>query len=1116
MAGAVAARRRKRRRRRLPRAAIAIGLVVAAALWINISLAVRPAVLEARIREALSRVLETPFRYGSFGWSWTRGAEVRDVEILDPGGGGTLLSARAIRVRPGYPALLRGRFEVERVTVEGPDVRLFRGRDGKWNAGGIFKAGFPPASGTVPARRAAFPGILIEDGRFACVEEGAPGRSAWTVEGVFAEARSLRDGSVAFRAEMRLDVARRVEVAGTAELAEGGPVVRFGVEARKVDIAWPLARLLGGVENDVLRSIKAKGFVDVVGDFKYDANEGLVPIGVTASVLRAELATDLLPASVRGLKGTLHLRERSIEARDIEGLLGDGRLNAEGRVELAHPIFARPPSPGPARWTLKCSLDSFVIDERLRDALPRDAPARLLFDHYRPRGRAGADVRILDARGFPPRAEDVSATVRLDGCDLVYHEFPYPVSDVRGELLVEKGRIAFERPLTGRSGPVLVTASGKGLEIARGGDVDLTIRVEGLPLDEKLRSALPAAVLPIWDDLRLVGAANGIVSIVRKGAAPAARADPAFRPQRAAVDIFAYPRDVRLSYRGFPYEVRGISGKVQIELEGRSKRVTLDDLVGRHGGQVIAGSGVVELDGPSRMEINLRSESIAADADLAAALSPGARRLLSDFNFKGRARVGVRIHSTAPGASGVEADVDLIEGSVEHKRFPYPLQLAGGRLRAVGDHTIEFDGLSTPRGAAPGVIAGGTLTTRGSERTLGFNLDIADLKFDAGLVRALPAELAGFVTRMKLGGVYRGRLKGVYIFDEDDPAKDSIDYAGIDVSAREAAVDFGLKIHDMVARGSFAGAKGSGRPHRLVGEVEVESAWFNRLHLTNGDIDFVLGVSHPAILEAREGRTIEGRGYLPPRAIIDRLSKDVDGTFQMLFHSKDLYGGVVDGFLYVDTGSRADIGGDFVGKDLQVARAQEDIFGTRAGGTAGTAKGHISFEGKNGEPASITGRGEGTIEKARLVELPLFLGILSALFGEESSRHYFHEVLLRYKIAGGKFVAASDGIEIRSAAVKLLGGGTLDFRGELDLTLQPRLLDFKIPVVEQILLLLKKGLAQVWVTGNLTQPKVQFVTGAGILRIGIDPASPDAGIPLPTDLRGGKGEKKGAPQGKER
>jgi hypothetical protein len=76
----------------------------------------------------------------------------------------------------------------------------------------------------------------------------------------------------------------------------------------------------------------------------------------------------------------------------------------------------------------------------------------------------------------------------------------------------------------------------------------------------------------------------------------------------------------------------------------------------------------------------------------------------------------------------------------------------------------------------------------------------------------------------------------------------------------------------------------------------------------------------------------------------------------------------------------------------------------------------------------------------------------------------------------------------------------MDFAGNLDLSLSPEFIRLKIPLVDQVLELLKKGLAQVWVTGEITKPSVRFVTGAGVIQVPIDTRAKPADRPLPGDL----------------
>jgi hypothetical protein len=1117
---------KKRRRFRFPLALAWIGLVVCGGVFLNLYLALRPAAIEARFRAELGRFLRTPFQFSSLRLSWNGGAEIRDLRLfLEPSSGDSrtpeetapgapaglpegaleLLSARSVRLLPDFPKLLSGSFEIKQVILDSPFLRVSRARDGSWNWSRLLRSEGPPLAAS------RLPSVLVEGGRLAFGDERTFREPfGETVEDMYARLAMEPNGTISFRAQVRSALARKLDVSGSASGLEGKPVVRFRVEAKKLDLSRIPPQLLSAELAEEARRLKLEGFLDLQGDFKYDSNEGLSLLGVVGNIVRCEFLPPFSPFPVKGLKGTFLLKERTLEIREVEGGVGGGKLAGLARVEFDGPWLFSPNPSTAAWWTVKCEVSSFLVDRRIRDALPPSA--RKVFDEFQPHGKVGLELKVLESRQFPPRADEVSATLRLDGLDCRYYEFPYLVQDLQGELLIEKGRVKFKQPIEARNGPISVKISGGGVELSRRGDVDVTIKVDSVPLDERFRSALPEEAHEIWDAFQLLGSGDGIITIFREGLKEEPEATLGAHIERPRVVVTAYPRGVRMSYRQFPYEVSGISGNVHFDT--RARRLTFEKLEGRHGEQVITGNGVFEIGPPSRFNITLHTDSLPVDEDLISGFSLSGQRLLRDFDFRGRVKADVKIESTGSGSSQVKSEVSILEGSVRHQDFPYPLDLAQGNLIVMGDQTIEFKGISTPEGSVPHVLCDGILTTKDRERMLTFNLDVKDLRFDAKLAKALPPELASFVKGMKLGGVYDGQLDGTYSFDEATPDLYSIRYRGVDVIAREAAVDFGLKIHDMSGTGTFIGDKVSDQPHRLRGSIYVDSAWFNRVHLTKGNVIFSLGEEHPAIQAARAGKKIEGHEYSIPQEMVSRLSGEkVKDTFQMLVNSPDVYGGKVDGFLFVDTGDLNDLSGDFSGRGLQVSKAAEDIFGAKATGSGGEARGKISFHGRNGDYRSITGKGEGFIENARLVELPLFLSLLSVLFGGNSTRHYFNEVILKYGVADGQFKAdKSDGIEIRSAGLKLVGGGTLDFDGKLDLTFEPRVLDFKIPVVDTILTVVKKGLAQIWVTGDLAKPQVQFVTVGGILRIGIESGDGEKKPPLPTDLRKTTDPKEPPPQ----
>ena len=1115
-------KRRKRRRFASRRALGWTVLVVLVCLGVVVFRALSPATYEPVVRDLLGRYCRAPVDFDRLNVSFARGVEVDGLRIAearsDRSDRDTALRLRSVRVVPRLGSLLRGGFDIEEVVLVEPELRVVRRADGTWNLQDLlpeeWAASAPKTTGPSTEEPAAndrptdapvadregdtgaelpsLPAIRIHAG---LVEyEGPDGETAELTD-VYARLQPLGDGVFAVQTELRSEGARRVRATGELRLPRSGgkPSAQFSINLAKLDLSLPLKRLLPAAARQRLAGLDVRGVADLNGEFHYDADRGLVPTRLYGRVLRCDIDHGSMPYAVQNLSGPFSASGGLVKLGRFTGTLGGGPLSASGSIEFD------PTSWSLSGWNLHVEADSVMVDGRVRAVLSTDGQAA--FDQYKPRGRVALVFDVPHSTSFPPALEDVKGRIRFLSFGATYRLFPYAVDGLQGEMSLERGWLRFTEPLRARSGPSSIEIAGAGVELKRDGVVDVVIKAYGVPGDERLRASLPVSSRPIWDDFRAQGSGDGVVEI-RRAARPDGVPEPEVqRTPRVVVTVF--PRNVRIAYRHFPYRIESLTGRIGLDFGTHT--MSFVDLRGEHGDHIITGEGGVDLE-TGVFRLDLHTDELTVDEDLRAAFSESGRQLLDEFQFDGRVAVDVGVQTVETGEVHVTTEVGLIDGVVQHKMFPYRFELASGHLSVGGDQTLRFRDVQTAEGFEPKVKFDGELTTVGQRRTLGFRIDLDSFQFDERLLAALPEKLARFVQRMGMAGLYSGRLKGNFEFDEEDPDYMKLTYSGEDIVAKDAEVNFGLKIGSIAAGGAFVGTKLPDRPHYLVGVVDVASAWFNRLQLKDLSIDFILGEEHEAVAAARQGRLLAGRNYKPPPEIVERLRPDrVDETFQALLHSDDLYGGVVDGFLFVDSGSKGDVGGDFVASGLQVARAADDVFGAGGAGTKGEAEGWVKFGGKAGEVQSIRGRGHGRIVRARLVQLPLFLGLIGVIFGDSSEGHFFRGVSLDYEIRDGRFDAGSGGIEIDSAGIKLFGGGTLDFDGELDLALQPRLLGFKIPVVETILSFVKKGVAEIWVTGDLKAPKVQFVSAAGAVRIGIgaDGKEGEGSERLPSDLRRG-------------
>jgi hypothetical protein len=1071
--------------------------LIALVLGVNVYLALRPASIRAVIFQRLSAAFRVPVEVGNCSFGITRGIVIEGLRVQCPHhtvGAETrqFLEAPSIQVEPSYTALLMGEFRVREIVARQPKVFVHRAANGRWNLEGLVAA---KTDDTPPPSVGIF---RLESGTVTYVDEVTFGHTVSRVaEDVDLTWSQDRDGAVRVRADFAMDGIARVLLEGDLARDERGLQGTLRVAARKVDLRSHVG-LLGRFEGlAALRRETVRGFVDADAEVRFESGQIQLQT-VAGSLVGGSVAFTTAAATVDHLNCGFTYADGSVQVSEVKADIEQAHLT--GAVGLRG-------VGDPAReggWSARVQLAGVDLDERLLSWFPEQV--REWVEKLRPSGMVSVALEVVSAKTFPPELDDCAITVRLDGVALRPPDFPYAFEDLRGELLIEDGRLTLPTPIRGtcprldagtprESNETTVQIVGAGIELVADGDLDLTAKVENVSLDERARSLLPPKGRPVWDQFQLLGTVDGTVTLTRSAARDGIPPGALRLTATALSD-----GGVRMNYAGFPYVISDISGKATFD--SKTRRLIFIDLKGKHDSRIVLGDGVVQFGSPTQLRIDLHSDEVAVEPDLVAALPEKARRLLADFGVEGRLSADVSIHSTNDRGVEVATELQILEGAVQPTLFPYRLQLGAGTLKLLGAHTMEFVGVRTPEGYSPSVLFNGGLVSPGIERELNFKFEATRLPFDSKLTAALPTDLRSFAETLGLRGTFEGTIEGQYVFRDDDPSHFRILYHGEGIRTRDAEVDFGLKLRRMIGEGALVGRKEPDQPHYFLGKVLVESALFNRLELTNGEVQFTYGTEHEAIAAARAGGDAVESGYVPPPWLVARLQPEtLRNTFQMLIHSADLYGGQVDGFGYVDAGEQYDLGGHLVGENLDLGLAAEDIFGVTGTDTEGTAAGTVTFTGRTGDLDSLRGEGQGTIKNARLVELPLFFGILSLLFGDSSERHYFREVLLSFGIEDGRFVAAANGVDIRSQALKLRGSGAMDFQGKLDLNLLPRFLTLEIPGVEQLFSLLKRGFAQILIRGTLNEPKVALATAGGLVEFDLDVSEDEAPPALPRDQR---------------
>lgn len=1074
-----------RRTQRIALAAVWSVFLLAAAVGVTLRLALRPEAIEAEVRRLVSSAFARPVSFSGLRFGWWRGVEILDLRVEIPGGPGPGGDQPAetwkidrLRVAPSFWGLLRGKVEILAASAKASELSLRRDASGSWNALRALRPEALEALSRSAGPSGRWPAIAVEVDRARLEDEALPGfPAALELEGLSVKFRGGAGGAYGLGAFARAGSAS-VELAASVRASAGGPSALGTISVRRADLAALRAALPAELSRRI-SSVEIRGFLEATVEWEASAGGAFRVRGASGRLARAAVSSPELPYPVTGLEGEFRCGEDFVECTGIRGAFGRSPLSASGRAEFPGGLSL------PARgfekgiWRASLAVGSLEIEPRLRAAMP--AELRDFSERYGPEGTFDVEVGIEGSFDRPVRPEDIRALVRFSDASIAFHKFPYRVRGLAGSIAIENGRFLLPAPIEARPGAFEGSLSGPGGDLRKCGDADVTIRLRSLPLDETLRAALPPTVLETWDAFQIAGSADAEIRVTR---APPEHpgADPRAPCAPTHVRISAVPRGARICYRKFPYEVTDISGRVEIDVVG--KRVRFEGLEGRHGSAKIAAEGVLEHGTPYLFSLALSSGELPIDGDLRDALPPSERELVEDYGLGGTVRAGVQIRADAPGASRFSAELGAVAVRLSARRFPYPLDLVEGSVRIAEDGTASWSGLATAAGSKPYVVLGGRLAREGSVREVRLELDFDSVDFDDKLRDALPPHLERATSNMGLGGLFRGRVEIVRRTDDSRPGWGELRYEGKDVSVRSGSVDFGLKIRDLEARANFSGDL-AGQAGVVEGEVAVQSGMFNRLRLSEGLVEFALGKE----LSRRAPEPgAEGGG---PPAPGDGLRGKVAGAdpkriLELAVRSQDLYGGRLRGRLFVDVGDGGDFAGEFVADGVQVSRAAGDVFETTVRRASGRAGGRVSFAGKNRDSRSIAGAGSCRIEDARLGEVPLFLDVGRLLFGEGAGSGHFREVRLEFRIEDGKFVAdPPSGVEVLSPSLTLAGGGTMDFRGNLDLLLEAQILGVRIPLVDEIFSLLKKGLARISIAGNLSKPKVEFVTGAGMLRIGL-------------------------------
>jgi hypothetical protein len=999
--------------------------------------------------------------------------------------------------------LVRGQLELQQVVVLHPNLKLCRRRDGTWNLQGLLADPWP---GPWLERS---PPIVIENGTIEVqtdLEQAAP-------QAIPPSARPAPGGS----AQAGLQLAQGPGKGGGGSSASAGA----GAAATRGDAKAAAGAVL--LREVSIRIEQAQGFQykftgSARGDlFEKLALEGTLDLDTGRLVLSGELAGLTLSESLRRrippkarplvqalalnsgtldvelsrfsydpraaagsrvhYRATARLREGVWECphlpfhiNDLSALVRveDGRLTinkpAQGSNGLTGVRFwgsVTPEDFGGAPLDLHVELTDLELHQRLRDRTPKEYDE--LWDVFSPRGRVNLALDLVRPARDQPL--DLSARVFCRDVSAMYRHFPYPLDHLTGTLTLQKQslRVDLHASIDGR--PISLA----GLIENPGDDaiVRLDIDAESVPVDDAFRRALPPKVRKIVDQFQPSGSVRGHARVFRQP-----MVGPDARPEgQIAIDAeLDLAERCEIKWADLPYPVRNLTGRLEIHPD----HWVFKNMRGRNGQAVITASGSVvklpiaklrpEVD-PLKIDVFLRAENLPFSDELRLSLPVAWRQSWPTINPTGSCNVAAEVHVN-PGRDDNTHIVILPrpESNVrlEIPRFPQPNVAPGGttelRLEDVGGRFVFDNGKVAMNGVgftfrgAPVRFSHGTVCM---EDTGSFDLSVSDLwidqiRLDSELRKKMTPLMSQFALRLDDGKTFRARgdLQIGWSGVRGEPAWCRWDKAL--VVFNDNTIKTGIPLEHIQGELNHVSGWSNGTALEVHGIVKLASVSLIGQQITNFESPFHV-VGGTAQLDSIAGRFLGG---------------ELSGNGAITLDNTPRY--------------RA---------SLQLRGAQLEEYARTVPGRqtySGQIDALLTMNGLGGEIRNLQGRGEAHVTRGNLGDLPplmriaqrltqlLKISFLPSAAPAGSEKSAFDSADVAFTISQGK--STFDPIRFTGNAFSLLGLGTLDPQGNLDLRLnvlwgRDR---FHIPLLSEFTRIASTPFLIVHVQGTLANPQFEL------------------------------------------
>ncbi|NND99445.1 MAG: hypothetical protein HKN47_19185 [Pirellulaceae bacterium] len=770
-----------------------------------------------------------------------------------------------------------------------------------------------------------------------------------------------------------------------------------------------------------------------------------------ATVHDGRLDHPSLPEPISKLSGVLVCDRTGIKIDASQGIFGDAVCYMSGSV-------------GNYQWPQSAQFTVNVKGLSLNDRLARSIPPSLQqgWDRLRPSGRVDiVDASIFNVGGL----WKANATVDCKGVDVRYSKFPYPVEQLVGRVQI-RNDIATSQLLTGRIGGRrlqcgfrLPTKPGVTNEKVFVVNTDGPIAIDSTlirslthrgsqtsKLESFVRSLQPRGSVHLTN-ARLMTDAGG----------------------NNTREFDLHVADGHLRYKEFAYPLYNVTGKIHV----RNDLVTLDGFHGTNAnaGQIqcngtykmptaqdAASTGLTRLTPPgatvptaqaadqSDLRLHFHATNIPVDESLRTSVPIETRRAWDAISPSGVLdELDVTVAKRGPGRSigltitATETESHQLNNrtlSIQPSSLPYRLDIIDGQVRYDG-RRVTIESLRTRHDATHIAAHGGCVQDPNGRWRLMLNIHSGSrISPDAELIASLPKQMKEAMHRLQLRRPVSVRGTTEFLLPQQSGGSPIIDWDLVLQLEGNRIGDIG-PVHalrgELSARGTSDAAG-----LRTDGDVRIDSMHVNDLQVT--------AIRGPYSI--RDDRLLLGTlaqsGLKPTVTPIPTLEsadlKQPPTRTQPVTYAPDDLTRKIRGKLF---GGELQLTGEVVlssaGFKVDAALVNGKVptlladLGHGRNELTGVVDGQIELEGILGTTDLLKGIGSARVQGANLYQLPLLVQLLNLLRITPAEDVAFTDAELEFTLIENQL--NFNDLKLWGDLVALQGGGTLDRKRELDLTL---------------------------------------------------------------------------------